>query len=97
LTENTETAGPFEHLVSMATFYFNVYNNETPIDEIGVDLVDLGEAQEEARTAAADIIREEFQAGGSIATTGSRSRTHDGVSCTRCALANWWSIDARRG
>ena len=47
----------------MAKYYFNVYNNETTIDEVGLDLASLAEAQEEARTAAADMIREEIQAG----------------------------------
>lgn len=47
----------------MAKFYFNVYNDETTTDELGVDLADLAEAREEARTATADMIREEIQAG----------------------------------
>jgi len=47
----------------MAKFYFNVYNNDTTIDEVGQDLPDLAEARAEARIAAADLIREEIQAG----------------------------------
>lgn len=47
----------------MATFYFNVFNNEATIDEAGTELADLAEAQEEARNAAADLIREEILAG----------------------------------
>ena len=44
-------------------FYFNVFNHETTIDDVGTELADLAEAQQEARNAAADLIREEIIAG----------------------------------
>ena len=47
----------------MAQFYFNVYNTETTLDEVGSDLAGLSEAKAEARNAAADLIREEILAG----------------------------------
>ena len=47
----------------MAVFYFNVFNHETTIDDVGTELADLAEAQQEARNAAADLIREEIIAG----------------------------------
>jgi hypothetical protein len=47
----------------MAVFYFNVFNHETTIDETGAELADLAEARDEARNAAADLIREEILAG----------------------------------
>jgi hypothetical protein len=47
----------------MSQFYFNVYNTETTLDEVGSDLPGLPEARAEARSAAADLIREEILAG----------------------------------
>jgi hypothetical protein len=47
----------------MARFYFNVYNTETTLDDVGSELAGLPEAKAEARTAAADLIREEILAG----------------------------------
>ena len=47
----------------MTQFYFNVYNSETTLDDVGSDLPGLSEAKAEARSAAADLIREEILAG----------------------------------
>jgi len=50
----------------MALFYFNVYNTETTLDDVGSELSGLPEAKCEARNAAADLIREEILAGRSL-------------------------------
>jgi len=47
----------------MAQYYFNVYNSEITLDEVGSDFAGLPEAKAEARSAAADLIREEILAG----------------------------------
>jgi len=51
------------HWDPMAHFYFNIYNTETTLDDVGSDLDGLPEAKAEARSAAADLIREEILAG----------------------------------
>jgi hypothetical protein len=50
----------------MAHFYINVYNSETTLDDVGSDFPGLPEATAEARSAAADLIREEILAGGQL-------------------------------
>ena len=50
----------------MPQFYFNVYNTETTLDDTGIDLAGLPEAEAEASTAAADLIREEILGGRRI-------------------------------